>query len=220
MLLRPSRDYPVANGTSIFRWLNRDFNSHIWHIRLCQVSKWFRAITYEDVLWRSLYIYAPFPRPPGPSPSQSRAFLERMLVKSAQLAQSWTTRPMREVSSVGIKLGVPLPCTHVKLINGRWLVGCEEYRRFVLHDIDPSSKTRVRQVLWEQEQPVCAWDVHSMSPVEGQSVVYVLLQFFRMYQGSPDWHWYVSIWLRISLFGKDLYLSLIFLQDAVRVSAE
>jgi hypothetical protein len=77
----------------------------------------------------------------------------------------------------------------MKLINGRWLVGCQEARRFVLHNVDPGSKTHARQVLWEQEQPVVsAWDVHSMSPLAGQSVVYVLLE---MHQDPLNW--YVSI---------------------------
>ena len=187
ILLRLSGYCPVASGKSVFRWPIGEFHSHT---HFWQVSKWFRAITYEGALWRSLYTHAPFPRPPGPSPSQSQASLERTLLKSARLAQSWTTRPMREVSSLRIKLEEPLAHTPMKLISGRWLIGCQGARRFVLHDVDPSSKTHVRQVLWEQEQPaVSSWDVHSMSHVAGQSVVYVLLQ---MRQGSPD-QWYVSI---------------------------
>ena len=119
---------------------------------------------------------SPFPRPPGPSFSQSCAYLERMLIKSAQLAQSWTTRSMREVSSVKIKLEKPLAVTPNKLISGRWLVGCEDARRFVLHDADPRAGTRACKVLWERDEPiVSAWDVHSVSPVAGQSIVYVLL---------------------------------------------
>jgi hypothetical protein len=45
-----------------------------------------------------------------------------------------------------------------------------------VHDVDPGSQTHARQVLWEQGQPVVsARDAHSVSPVAGQSVVYVLL---------------------------------------------
>ncbi|KAF8549626.1 hypothetical protein OG21DRAFT_1606346 [Imleria badia] len=145
-------------------------------VRWRTVSKWFRAITYDDLLWRALYTDSPFPRPPGPSSSQSRASLERMLVKSAQLAQSWTTRPLREVSSVKIKLGRPFAVMPTKLISGRWLVGCEEARRFVLHDVNLCAKTHAHKVLWEQDGPtVSAWVVRSVSPVAGQSIVYVLL---------------------------------------------
>ncbi|KAF8549616.1 hypothetical protein OG21DRAFT_566874 [Imleria badia] len=136
---------------------------------------------------------SPFPRPPGPSSSQSRASLERMLVKSVQLAQSWTTRPMREVSSVNIKLGQPLATTPI-LISGRWLVGCEKARRFVLHDSDPRAKTRARKVLWEHTNPIIsAWDAHSVSPVPGQSVVCVLL-YTKTKQGSPKWK-LLEFWL-------------------------
>ncbi|KAF8549628.1 hypothetical protein OG21DRAFT_1500313 [Imleria badia] len=150
-------------------------------IRWRRVSRWFCAITCNDLLWKTLYTDSPFPRPPGPSPSQSRASLEQMLVKSAQLAQSWTTRPMREVSSIKIKCKGTLPPSGPKLIPGRWLVQCEQARRFVLHDADPRSETHARKVLWEHEEPiVLAWDVHSVSPVApGQSILYVfLLQLF------------------------------------------
>ena len=123
-----------------------------------------------------MYTHSPFPRPPGPSPLQSRESLERMLLKSAQLAQSWTTQPLREVSSIKIKNNGPSPPAGLKLIPGRWLVACEDARRFVLHDADPHAKTHARKVLWEhEEQIVLAWDVHSVSPVAGQSVVYVSL---------------------------------------------
>ncbi|KAF8549630.1 hypothetical protein OG21DRAFT_567454 [Imleria badia] len=108
-----------------------------------------------------------------------------MLVKSAQLAKSWTTRPMREVSSVKINLGLPLATTPTKLISGRWLVGCEEAKRFVLHDADPRAKTHAHKVLWEQDEPIVStWDVHSVSPVAGQSIVYVLLELPEIEQ--PD----------------------------------
>ncbi|KAH0827491.1 hypothetical protein J3R83DRAFT_4203, partial [Lanmaoa asiatica] len=59
----------------------------------------FRTITYDGMLWKALSANAPFPCP-GPFPSQSDASVERTLVRSARLAQSWTTRPMRDISSV------------------------------------------------------------------------------------------------------------------------
>ncbi|KAF8549620.1 hypothetical protein OG21DRAFT_567112 [Imleria badia] len=156
-------------------------------VRWRTVSHRFHSIACNDTLWKDLYTNSTLPRPPGPSPSQSRVSLERMLVKSAQLAQSWTTRPMREVSSVNIKLRQSQP-TPTKLVSSRWLVGCEEARRFVLHDVDPRAKTHARKVLWEYENPIAsAWDAHSMSPVAGQSVVYVLLMLPDIEQGSPKW---------------------------------
>jgi hypothetical protein len=61
----------------------------------------------------------------------------------------------------------------------------QEHRRFVSHNVDPGSQTHARQVLWEQEQLVVStWDVHSVSPVAGQSVVHVSLE---MHQDSPNW---------------------------------
>lgn len=95
------------------------------HLPLCQVSRWFRATTIacDDILRTSLYIDAPFPRPPGPSPSQSTASLERMLVnrrgsrgrgrhvlcatyRASRLNSSshWLTRP-RNSSTDGGSLG-------------------------------------------------------------------------------------------------------------------
>ena len=57
----------------------------------------------------------------------------------------------------------------------------------MLLDADPRAKTGTRKVLWEQDEPtVSTWDVHSMSPVAGQSTVYVLLL-------EMDPKWYVRI---------------------------
>ena len=138
------------------------------------------------MLWNNLYTHSTLPRPPGPSSSQSRLSLERMLFKSEQLARSWTTGPMRELSSLSIKLGQPLPTTHT-LVSGRWLLGSEEARRFVLHNADPRAKTHARKVLWEHKKPiVLAWDGHSVSPVPGQSIAYVLLELKK--QGSQQWY--------------------------------
>jgi len=148
-------------------------------VRLRTVSKWFRTLTYDRVLWTNMYADAPYPRPPGPFPSQSIASLERNLVKSARLAQSWTTRPMRDVSCIKINLegettmrSTPAP----KLLHGRWLVVYEPNRRFVLHD----TQTGARRVLWERDKLVVSpWDVCSMTSPEGQCVVYLLLK--------PEW---------------------------------
>lgn len=96
---------------------------------------------------------------------------------------------MRGLSSVKVRLGEPLGDTPTKLISGRWVVGCEDARRFVLHDADPCAKTHARKVLWEHDAPiVSAWDVHSMSPIAGQSVVYVLLELPNTEEGSQKWY--------------------------------
>ena len=95
---------------------------------------------------------------------------------------------MRGVSSVRIKPEEPLAVFPLKLIGGRWLAGCQEARRFVLYNVEPSSKGHAPKVLWEQEQQVESWGMHSMSPVEGQLVVYVLVGWWPT--------WYVSIRLR------------------------
>ena len=96
-----------------------------------------------------MYADALFPCPPCPFPSQSNASLERNLVKSARLAQSWTTRPMRDISWVKIKLKGE-PTTPPKLIHGRWLIACELTRRScytiprLVHSASCGSKTNRR----------------------------------------------------------------------------
>jgi hypothetical protein len=156
----------VANSESA---LLCEFRSHGIITPLWQVSKWFHTLTYDRVLWKNLYADAPFPRPPGPFSSQSNASLERNLVKSAELAQSWTTRPMRDVSWVKIELKGKPTCPP-KLIHGRWFIACQLDRRFVLHD----TETGAQHVVWEQDEPeVSSWDACSM---EGQCVAYVLLE--------------------------------------------
>jgi hypothetical protein len=50
----------------------------------------------------------------------------------------------------------------------------------MLYGVDPRAKMRARRVLWQQDEPsVAAWDAHTMSPVMGQSTVYVLLELPR-----------------------------------------
>ena len=86
---------------------------------------------------------------------------------------------MRDVSCVRIKLkgeqtGMRKP---PKLIHGRWFVAYEpDPERFVLYDAD--SEADAPRVLWEQDKPKASsfrWDVCSMTSVEGQCIVYVLL---------------------------------------------
>ena len=139
-----------------------------------QVSKWFGAITHDPAIWKALYANAPFICPPGPFPSQ----LERTLVRSARLAQSWTTQPVQAVSRVEIPFdGEP---NDTSLIGGRWLIVCQSKRRIVLYDTDADVETHVPQILWEQEEhcqwQIRSWDSYSLVSEEGQWVVYVILQ--------------------------------------------
>ncbi|KAF8547148.1 hypothetical protein OG21DRAFT_1607513 [Imleria badia] len=146
-------------------------------IRWRAVSKWFHATTYDASIWRYLYANSRLPRPPGPFSSQSTAYLEQVLVRTERLAHSWITGPMQDVSHV--EVGVEqqpsgsLFGTTIRLLGGRWLVGCESETRFVLHDIYPNSESR-RQVIWESEHPVETWDACSVTSEEGQCRIYVL----------------------------------------------
>ena len=169
---------------------------------LCQVSKWFCEITYDTTVWKILYTYSSFPRPPGPFPTKSHVLLGRTLLKVARLARSWTTRSMRAISSLTIKTVSPPECP--KLIHGRWLVVCEWARCFVLFDTDPAAKIHTRQVLWEQENQVVAhWDVGSATSAEGQCIVYVL---FASFGALPEWYvWSSFVFLRSGFIYMHIY---------------
>ncbi|KAF8550224.1 hypothetical protein OG21DRAFT_1499929 [Imleria badia] len=92
------------------------------------------------------------------------------------------TRPMRYVSHVKLRVEQqPRGC--IKLLGGRFLIGCESASRFVLHDVD--AHARPKQVIWEQEEPVLAWDVSSMTTEDGRFVVYVLLSEKKL--DIPRW---------------------------------
>ena len=60
----------------------------------------------------------------------------------------------------------------------------EPGRRFVLHDVDPTTRKHTQQVLWEHATEVSDWDVESIISSEGHCMVYVLLTFF----GVPGWY--------------------------------
>jgi hypothetical protein len=119
-----------------------------------QVSKWFQAITHDREIWKVLYANASFVRPPGPFPSQSTASLERTLVRSTRLAQSWTTQHLRAVSHVEIPFDGKATgdFKNTDLIGGRWFIVCQSRRRFVLYDTDANVETHEPLILWEQEE--------------------------------------------------------------------
>ncbi|KAG6373529.1 hypothetical protein JVT61DRAFT_6171 [Boletus reticuloceps] len=119
-------------------------------VRLRVVSKQFHDITYGRAIWTTLYMNAPLPRPPGPFPSQTVQFLEHTLVQSERLAHSWTTQPMEDISSVGIRSHTSL-LHFSSVVHGRWLIGCERYGKVkvVGYDLEPDAGSHPHQLLWE-----------------------------------------------------------------------
>ena len=83
----------------------------------------------------------------------------------------------------------------LRLVGGRWLLVCQEDRRFVLYDTNPDTKTRAPQVLWEQEEEITDWD-KCLATSEEQWVVYVLFTA----EDAPSW--YVCI---MSISGRFLF---------------
>ncbi|KAI9457379.1 hypothetical protein HD554DRAFT_1781785 [Boletus coccyginus] len=148
---------------------------------------------HSPAMWNILYAKAPFVRPPGPFPSQSTASLQRSLVRSARLAQSWTTPSLRIVSHVVIPFYGQSPLAidpdEVDLVCGRWFIVCQAERRIVLYDVNPNPKTRVPQVLWEEEEWIHYWTSCSMISQDGNLIMYVMLG--AEYSEQPG-KWYVS----------------------------
>ncbi|KAI9566574.1 hypothetical protein HD554DRAFT_2114908, partial [Boletus coccyginus] len=147
-------------------------------IRWRTVSKWFCAITHDPAIWRVLYANLPFIHPPGPFPSQSSATLERTLLRSARLAQSWMMPWLRAVPHVKIQFdGKPsvFSTSEVDFFGGRWFLVCQLKQRFVLYDTNACAETHVPQILWEQEEQIDSWDQCSMMSQEGILVGYMLL---------------------------------------------
>lgn len=140
---------------------------------LWQVSKLFRAITCRASVWRHLYASSYLLRPPGPFPFQSAAYLEEALVKAEKVARSWMTKPMRGTSSVELRVEQQ-PAGPIKLLAGKWVIGCESGTRIILYDAATLSEQR-RRVIWEHEEPVETWDVGFVTSEEGQCLLYVLL---------------------------------------------
>ncbi|KAF8553689.1 hypothetical protein OG21DRAFT_1497572 [Imleria badia] len=129
-------------------------------IRLRLVSKQFYDLTYDLAIWKTLYTNARLPRPPGPFPSQTLQFLERTLVQSEWLAHSWTTQPMGDISSVGIR--IPGASDPPIIIYGKWLIGCESSSKFVAHNLDSNAEPHSAQLLWESASPINTWDACSV----------------------------------------------------------
>ncbi|KAF8553182.1 hypothetical protein OG21DRAFT_1497848 [Imleria badia] len=155
-------------------------------VRWRAVSKWFCAITYDASIWRYLYTNSCLPRPPGPFPFQSTVYLEQALLRTERLARSWMTRPMRDVSLVELQVEQQ-PRGVIRLLSGRFLIGCESASRFVLHDVDANVEPHAsqKQVIWEQQEQVLAWAATSIATEDGRFVMYVLLSERKL--GIPRW---------------------------------
>ncbi|KAG9310817.1 hypothetical protein JVU11DRAFT_8670 [Chiua virens] len=157
-------------------------------LRLRAVSKQFRDITYTPSLWRTLYANARLPRPPGPFYSQSVHLLERTLVKSERLAQSWTAQPMEYTSSSEVPLR--RSPTSLRIINNQWLVGCETLtRRFVVYDLDVKAGADSQKILWEHNELIIDWDVCPVTSAEG--LVLCIVFSDAAYEGplaQRPWH--------------------------------
>ena len=138
-------------------------------IRL-QVSKQFYDLTYDHPTWRMLYKNARLPRPPGPFPSQSVQFLEHTLIESERLAHSWTTQPMRDISTAG---------THHResiIMYGKWLVSCEMLSgKFLVRDLDSNAGPQSHQLLWESAFPIHSWNAGSVVSARGLLICVVFL---------------------------------------------
>ncbi|KAH0834286.1 hypothetical protein J3R83DRAFT_11655 [Lanmaoa asiatica] len=164
-LLRPFDFLPLELVCRILCFLGP---RNVLQLRL--VSKLFRDITYDPVIWKTIYANARLPRPPGPFPSQPTRFLEQTLIRSERLAKYWTTQPIQAVSNTQIRLGGS-PLGYPRIIGGRWLTTLESYKQIVFHDIE----THSRQVLWEDTRMITSWDACSV-PSAGGLLVYIVFR--------------------------------------------
>lgn len=80
---------------------------------------------------------------------------------------------MRYGPGVQLHLG-KLPPPSSKMINGKWLIGCESSRRFVVHDLDSRTVPHLQQVLWEHDAPIHGWCTCTVISSDGP-VLYILL---------------------------------------------
>ena len=146
-----------------------------------QVSKQFCSLAYDHPTWRTLYRNACLPRPPGPFPSQSVQFLERTLVESERLAHSWTTQPMRDVSTAGTRHRRSI------IMYGKWLISCEKLSgKFVVHDLDSNAGPQSHQLLWESALPICSWNAGSVVSARGL-LIYVVFVPQGASELYPSW---------------------------------
>ncbi|KAG9312549.1 hypothetical protein JVU11DRAFT_6944 [Chiua virens] len=129
-------------------------------IRLRLVSKQFNGVTRDARLWRILYTNSRLPRPSGPFLWQSRQFLERTLIHSERISQTWTSEPIRIVSSLhGPRIpSNPSPVsTSFDFIFGRLFIWCEG-NQILTQDVD----TGIGRLLWEGCEPISSLDTCSL----------------------------------------------------------
>ncbi|KAF8548841.1 hypothetical protein OG21DRAFT_1500760 [Imleria badia] len=131
------------------------------------VSKEFRAIIDDPVLWRTMYADAHLPRPPGPFSWQSTRFLQHTLVQSARLAQCWTSQPISVISTHLLR--APPESDSIVWVCGRWLITCVEMRRVVSYDLDTHSE----QLLCQSDDEWVSWSATSSLMSTRGHLVYV-----------------------------------------------
>lgn len=70
----------------------------------------------------------------------------------------------KEIRELG--LSSPFP----QIINGRWVIGCESSRSFVVYDIDSGSS----RILWEKDSghPIYSWS--AISAADEGLLVYIV----------------------------------------------
>ncbi|KAH0834235.1 hypothetical protein J3R83DRAFT_11552 [Lanmaoa asiatica] len=114
-------------------------------IRLQTVSKFFRAIIQDPALWRTIYSTTRLPLPPGPFPWQSIRFLQRTLVHSARLANTWTTEPLTLISCKTYTGPPWIGDDRFQWVRGRWLIVSKGMKQLLSRDIETGSE----RVLWD-----------------------------------------------------------------------
>lgn len=110
-----------------------------------QVSKLFREIIHEPAFWRTVYATARLPLPPGPFPWQSTHFLQRTLVYSARLANTWTTEPLTLISRKIYTGPRSIDEDRFQWVCGRWLIVSKDMKQLRSRDVETGSE----RVLWD-----------------------------------------------------------------------
>jgi len=139
---------------------------------LSQVSKRFSGVTRDARLWRALYTNSCLPRPSGPFLWQSARFLEHVLIHSARVSQTWTSRPISVVSRVrGPRMSTKRSSvsTSSDFLFGRLFVWFEGEQLFA-QDLE----TGVGRLLWEGTEPISSLNACSLTLPDAERVFIAL----------------------------------------------
>ncbi|KAF9237529.1 hypothetical protein BU15DRAFT_63086 [Melanogaster broomeanus] len=131
-----------------------------------KVSKQFRDFTHDTQLWRTVYVNARLPRPPGPFPSQSTAFLESTLLHSEQLSRKWTSKPVKITARV-LPAENPLQWA---LLFGRWIVWSGDEMDIRCRDLDAGTE----QLLWQAGDKPLYFVACSTTSADGR-LIYIIV---------------------------------------------